>query len=74
MELAKQKGISMQAGATGGFTDALPFLARGVPALMLSVPVRYLHSPVEMIDRRDLEGLLKLLLAVTSVDREKIPV
>lgn len=73
IDLAKRKGIPLQFGPTGGYTDALHFLARGVPALMLSVPVRYMHSPVEMIDRRDLEGLFRLLLAVMSAGKDEMP-
>jgi putative aminopeptidase FrvX len=72
-ELALRKGIPLQVGSTGGYTDGLHFLASGVPVLMLSVPVRYMHSPVEMIDRRDLEGLFSLLLAVMDAAGDEIP-
>ncbi|MGA2403582.1 MAG: M42 family metallopeptidase [Syntrophobacteraceae bacterium] len=73
IDLARRNGIPLQFGPTGGYTDGLHFLARGVPVLMLSVPVRYMHSPVEMIDRRDLEGLFRLLMAVMGADKEEIP-
>lgn len=72
IDLARRKGIPLQFGPTGGYTDGLHFQARGVPVLMLSVPVRYMHSPVEMIDRRDLEGLFMLLAAIISADKEEI--
>ena len=41
--------------------------------LMLCVPVRYMHSPVEMIDRRDLEGLFHLLSAIARSQKEQMP-
>ena len=34
----------------------------GVPTGTLSIPCRYVHSPAEVIDMRDMEGGLKLLL------------
>jgi putative aminopeptidase FrvX len=73
IDLAARNRIPLQSGPTGGYTDGLHFLARGVPVLMLSVPVRYMHSPVEMIDRRDLEGLFSLLLALIGAPVEEIP-
>ena len=49
-----------------GGTDARAIqLARaGVPAGGLSVPVRYVHSPSEMVDVSDVENAVKLLTAV----------
>lgn len=73
IDLAHQHKIPLQYGPTGGYTDGQHFLAKGVPMLMLSVPVRYMHSPVEMIDRRDLEGLFKLLTAIARSEKELIP-
>ena len=34
----------------------------GVPVGCLSIPCRYVHSPAEVIDMRDMEGALKILL------------
>lgn len=50
----------------GGSTDARPIqLSRGgVLAGALSVPVRYVHSPSEMIDFGDLQNSIKLLVAL----------
>lgn len=46
----------------------------GIPMVMLSIPVRYMHSPVEMIDRRDLEELLNLILAIIRADKNNLRV
>ena len=54
-----------------GGTDAraIQLTRAGVPAGSLSVPVRYVHSPSEMIDYSDLQNTVRLLTAVlrTSV-------
>lgn len=36
----------------------------GVPWSGLSIPVRYLHSPSEMLDLQDLDGMVRLLTAL----------
>lgn len=36
----------------------------GVPSGCISVPVRYLHSPSEMVDLEDVQNAIKLLIAV----------
>ena len=48
----------------GGTTDASSIhLSRGgIPSTVISVPVRYIHSPVEVADLQDLEASAKLLL------------
>jgi len=69
IDLARKEEIPLQVGPTGGYTDGKHFLSMGIPMLMLAIPVRYMHSPVEMIDRRDLEGLFDLMLAIIRADK-----
>ena len=64
--LAKESGIPLQIGVTGGGTDAAPFSARGAIDVGLSWPGRYSHSPVEVMDRRDLESLTRLLVVLAQ--------
>jgi endoglucanase len=47
-----------------GTTDAAAMqIARGgMPAGCVSIPTRYLHTPSEMVDLRDVEGVIQLLL------------
>ena len=56
-----------------GGTDAraIQLTRAGVPAGCLSVPVRYVHSPSEMVDYSDIQNTVKLLIAVlrTPMDR-----
>jgi len=49
-----------------GTTDAavMQLVRAGVPAGCISIPCRYVHSPSEMVDQRDVENSVKLLLEV----------
>ena len=49
---------------SGGTTDAssIHLSREGVPSTVLSIPARYIHSPVEVIDLRDLEAGIELLV------------
>jgi endoglucanase len=55
-----------------GGTDAraIQLTRAGVPAGCISVPVRYVHSPSEMVDYSDLQNAVRLLTAVlrTPID------
>lgn len=64
--LAKESGIPLQIGVTGGGTDASPFAAKGAVDVGLSWPGRYSHSPVEVMDRRDLAALTKLIVTLSQ--------
>jgi putative aminopeptidase FrvX len=61
VSIAKEANIPLQIGVTQGGTDASAFSAAGAVDAGLSWPGRYSHSPVEVIDRRDLEALAKLI-------------
>lgn len=64
--VAKRAGIPIQVGFTGGATDGIPFLPDGPAMLPFSWPGRYSHSPVEVADLRDLEALVKLIVATAQ--------
>jgi endoglucanase len=53
---------------TRGGTDArsIQISRSGVPAGCLSIPCRYVHSPSEMVDFRDVENAVKLLVELIS--------
>lgn len=48
----------------GGTTDAraMQIARAGIPAGCLSIPCRYVHSPSEMVDYRDVQNAVKLLV------------
>ncbi len=55
-----------------GGTDAraIQSVRAGVPSGCISIPVRYVHSPSEMIDFEDLQNTIKLLTAVLRMPIE----
>lgn len=64
-EAAQAAGVNVQrevlafGGTDGG---AIQLSRAGVPTGTLSIPCRYVHSANEVIDMRDMEGALKILL------------
>jgi endoglucanase len=58
-------GVDVQLQAAGSRTgtdaDAFFVAAGGIPALNVSLPNRYMHTPVEVIDATDLDRLATLL-------------
>jgi endoglucanase len=50
---------------TGGSTDAMAMQVsrEGVPAGVVSIPTRYVHTPSEMVDFDDAQNAVKLLVA-----------
>lgn len=64
--LADRQHIAIQEGVTVGGTDGLEFMNYGIPSVPLSWPGRYSHSPVEVLDYRDLTSLVRLLGALQT--------
>jgi putative aminopeptidase FrvX len=62
--LAKAGHIAAQYGVTGGGNDGSAFLQYGSTDVALGWPLRYSHSPGEVIDTRDLDALAKIIAAV----------
>lgn len=46
---------------TGTDTDALQITKDGIPCILLSIPLRYMHTSVETIDLRDVENTGKAI-------------
>jgi putative aminopeptidase FrvX len=70
---AEREGIDHTVEASGRWTatdaDAYQVSRSGIPTGLVSIPVRYMHSPVEMVDLGDVEAAVELLVAfVTSLD------
>lgn len=65
--LGKAGGIPCQtevmAGSTGTDADCIATTRGGVATGLVSIPLRYMHSPVECIAPADVEGTAKLLAA-----------
>ncbi len=61
LALAKENGIPAQYGVTGGGNDGAVFLRYGSVDVALGWPLRYSHSPGEVIDTKDLDALSKIV-------------
>ena len=61
VELAKENGIAAQYGVTGGGNDGAVFTRYGSVDVALGWPLRYAHSPGEVIDLKDLDALGKIV-------------
>jgi endoglucanase len=64
IETAKENKIPYQfKQAVAGGTDAgrIALIKEGVPSVAVSVPTRYIHSPVSLLNKRDLEYLITLM-------------
>jgi len=76
IETAKQANIPLQFNTMmGGGTDggAVHKFGPGVPAVVVSIPTRYIHSHYSIFDYQDYESTLQLLLAlVGALDAEKV--
>ena len=47
--------------ATGTDTDAFAYSGMGVASALISLPLRYMHTTVEMVHRDDVENVIKLI-------------
>ena len=46
---------------TGTDTDAFAYSNGGVPSALISLPLRYMHTTVEMVQKEDIENVIKLI-------------
>lgn len=52
---------------TGGTdTAAIQLAGKGVKTMLLSIPCRYMHTPVEMCDMRDVENAIRLITEIVT--------
>ncbi len=66
-ETAEAEGIPFAVEVSRGTTytdaDAVYLSRRGVATGLVSVPLRYMHSPIELVDLDDLENVVRLIVA-----------
>lgn len=64
-ECAKKAGISVQREAASRLSytdgDQIHFSNQGVPMVLVSIPLRYMHMPAEVADEKDMEGCIELI-------------
>jgi len=65
IDTATNKNIPFQRAAlsraTGTDTDAFAYSNAGVASALISLPLRYMHTTVEMVHRNDVENVIKLI-------------
>jgi putative aminopeptidase FrvX len=71
IEAAEEAKIPFQRAAasrsTGTDTDAFAYSNMGVASALISLPLRYMHTTVEMVHKEDVANVIRLILA--SVQR-----
>jgi endoglucanase len=80
IDVAEKKNIPIQHESssrfTGTDTDMIFTQQHGIPSALVSLPLRYMHSVVEMADLRDIESVIQLLVAfaerLTDKDEFKV--
>ncbi|MFP4228021.1 MAG: M42 family metallopeptidase [Salinivenus sp.] len=67
LQVAEEADIPVQhepsSRRTGTDTDSIYTTRSGVPSGLVSVPIRYMHSTVEVVDTDDIEQCIRLLTA-----------
>ena len=65
IETAEKNKIPFQRQAssrsTGTDTDAFAYSNDGVPSALISLPLRYMHTTVEMIHKEDVDNVIRLI-------------
>jgi putative aminopeptidase FrvX len=64
-EVAEKKKIPVQfhslSRSTGTDTDSFAYANDGCPSVLISIPLRYMHTTVEMLHKSDIEETIKLM-------------
>ena len=64
-EVADKNKIPVQlrtlSRTTGTDTDSFAYANDGCPSVLISIPLRYMHTTVEMLHKRDIEETIKLM-------------
>jgi putative aminopeptidase FrvX len=70
VETAEEAEIEHTIGASGRGTstdaDAIQISRSGIPTGLVSIPLRYMHSPVELVDLADVEAAVELIAAFAA--------
>lgn len=65
IDTAEKNKIPFQRSAssrsTGTDTDAFAYSNGGIPSALISIPLRYMHTTVEMANKNDIEHVIKLM-------------
>jgi len=76
-ETAARKEITIQHEATsvrtGTDTDSIFYQKTGIPSALISLPLRYMHSPVETASLSDIQALINLMTeSVLAMEADQV--
>lgn len=64
-DVAEKTGIPLQmrtvSRSTGTDTDSFAYANDGCPSVLISIPLRYMHTTVEMLHKNDIEQTIRLM-------------
>jgi len=66
VQVARAHGVALQIGSTNGGNDGSKFTPYGVVDVAIGWPLRYSHSPAEVIDLKDVVSLADIIRAVAE--------
>ena len=66
IQVARARGVALQVGTTNGGNDGSEFTPYGVVDVPIGWPLRYSHSPAEVIDLKDVVSLADMIRAVAE--------
>jgi putative aminopeptidase FrvX len=74
-QVAKAQNIKLQheasSNTSGTDTDVIFWTRGGIPSALISLPNRYMHSPVEVVSLKDLEQIPRLMRAFAKSLKKK---
>lgn len=76
VDVAQKNNIPLQRQAcsryTGTDTDAFAYSNGGVPSALISLPLRYMHTTVEMIHKEDVDNVIRLIYEmILSIEKDQ---
>jgi len=70
IQVAEKQKIAFQRAAvsrsTGTDTDSFAYSGEGVPSALISLPLKYMHTTVETIHKKDLQEVIDLMYAFVT--------
>lgn len=76
MELAKEFNIpyrvDIEPGATGTEANAVQVSREGIPTILMSIPIRYMHTTIETICINDVKNTAALMAKFSSMSSEEM--
>ena len=69
--MAKRNGVKVQLeptpGRSGTDTDEVQITGSGIKTALVSIPLMYMHTPVEVADPRDIEETARLIALASTI-------